>query len=1022
LSTNKSRIFSLLFCALCIFWCDFWFQVKPRAQQPGSADVDFFREKILPILSSRCQSCHSDTLKLSGLTLESSEGLRTGGAHGPVVVSGNPGLSRLYRRVARLEKPYMPMEGAPLSRDEVAWLKTWIERGAVWPESIKPDKAHPTANSSAANAQNGTATPGLSANAILFQERISPILSARCLSCHNEERKYSGLSLESLLGFQNGGWHGPVVAPGKPEESRLYRVLARLEKPYMPLSPTGGPGEPLPEEEVNQIKRWIEAGAEWPMGAKAGQAEEARLAKLEELRKLENRPITAEERQWWAFQKPVRPAIPKVKGQADVRNPIDAFILSALEAKGLRPAPLASRRTLIRRVYFDLIGLPPKPEEMEAFLNDPSPEAYGKLVNRLLDSERYGERWARHWLDVVRYADSDGYEYDRLRPNSWRYRDYVIRSFNQDKPYNRFVREQLAGDELPDRDYDSVVALGFCRNGPFIGDMVLMQNEMTRQDELDDMVTATGAAFLGLTVGCARCHNHKYDPIAQKDYYRLVAVFSPSVRANLPLAPPAIAQAYERQVQEIDRKIDALAQQIRVLQKPTLQRLLDSKYRELPEPLQIAIRTGPAKRTEAQKRQAEQVITSTSVTEAELLAALGEEDRRKTEELKAQIAELEKTKPQPLPVAMAITDPTPTPSKSYFLHRGSILSKGSEMEPGVPEVLAPPGADVRFPQPCPGARTTGRRLALANWLASEENPLAARVMVNRLWQHHFGKGLVGTPNDFGRMGEAPSHPELLDWLATEFVRQGWSIKAMHRLMLTSRTYQQSSTFTDAANLKKDPENRLLWKMRLHRLEGEIIRDSILAVSGALNLKAGGPGIFPEVDAGLIESSPKEAAQLLYQRWPVTRDGPEVWRRSIYVTQMRTVTAPIMDLFDPPESVSSCPKRNTTTVAPQALQLLNNKFVAGQSFIFAERLWNEVGKDRPSQIQRAFRLAFGRLPEPPELQDSLAFLKKQEGYHRTYDLKLLAGGVDPAEIPLPEKAALMDLCHSLFNSNEFIYLN
>jgi hypothetical protein len=659
---------------------------------------------------------------------------------------------------------------------------------------------------------------------------------------------------------------------------------------------------------------------------------------------------------------------------------------------------------------------------VEAFVQDPSPDAYERLVNRLLDSERYGERWARHWLDVVRYADSDGYEYDRLRPNSWRYRDYVIRSFNQDKPYNRFVREQLAGDELPDRDYDSVVALGFCRNGPFIGDMVLMQNEMTRQDELDDLVTTTGAAFLGLTVGCARCHNHKYDPIAQKDYYRLVAVFSPSVRAELPLVPAPLAQEYERQVQEIDRKIDALAQQIRVLQKLTLQRLLESKYRELPEPLQIAVRTDPAKRTEAQKRQAEQVLTSTSVTEAELSTALGEEDRKKTEALKAQMAELEKTKPQPLPVAMAVTDPTTAPSKSYFLHRGSLLSKGSEMEPGVPEVLAPPGADVRFPPPPPGSRTTGRRLALANWLASEENPLAARVMVNRIWQHHFGRGLVGTPNDFGRMGEAPSHPKLLDWLATEFVRQGWSIKAMHRLMLTSRTYQQSSTFRDATNLKVDPENRLLWKMRLHRLEGEVIRDSILAVSGALNLKTGGPGVFPEVDAGLIESSPKEAAQLLYSRWPITRDGPDVWRRSIYVTQMRTITAPILDLFDPPESISSCPKRNTTTVAPQSLQILNNKSVAGQSVIFAERLRNEVGKDWSSQIQKAFLLAFGRPPEPPELQASLAFLKKQESYHRAHNLRLLGGGVDPAEIHQPEKAALIDLCHSLFNSNEFIYLN
>jgi Protein of unknown function (DUF1553)/Protein of unknown function (DUF1549)/Planctomycete cytochrome C len=1007
------RLVSLLVCMLGVFDGASQSQRQLLAQQTNQPDGQVFDSQIRSILRSRCQSCHNDALKLSGLSLQSADGLNTGALHGPVVVPGKPEQSRLFRRVARLEKPYMPMEGEPLPEREVALLKRWIEKGAGWPQ--------PAPSFAEADKQAMPRETSLSANARFFQEKIFPIVSSRCLSCHNDERKYSGITLESYLGFQNGGWHGPVVVPGKPDESRLYRAVARLEKPYMPLGPGGGPGEPLPDEEVKLIRQWIEGGAEWPKEARAEQAEKARLATLQELAKLEERLVSPEERQWWAFQKPVRPPVPQIKNPADVRNPIDAFVLSALEGKGLRPAPLALRRVLIRRLYFDLIGLPPKPEDVEAFVNDPAADAYLKLVDRVLGSERYGERWARHWLDVVRYADSDGYEYDRLRPNSWRYRDYVIRSFNQDIPYDRFIREQLAGDELPDRNYDSLVALGFCRNGPFIGDMVLMQNEMTRQDELDDIVTTTGAAFLGLTVGCARCHNHKYDPIAQKDYYRLIAVFSPSVRTNLPLAPPHLVENYVREVQEIDRKIDGLAQQTRVLQKPTRQRLLEAKYRELPEPLQIALRTEPAKRTEAQRRQAVQVLTSTNVTEAELLAALSEADRKQTEQLKTQIAELEKTKPVPLPVAMAITDPTDKPSKSYFLHRGSTLSKGSEMQPGVLEVLTPPGSEVNLP-PAAAAKTTGRRLALANWLASENNPLTARVMVNRLWQHHFGRGLVGTPNDFGKMGDTPSHPELLDWLANEFVRQGCSIKAMHRLIVTSRTYQQDSSFSDPGNSKKDPENRLLWKMPLQRLEGEIVRDAILAVSGALNLKAGGPGVFPEVDRGLIESSPKESPQLLYQRWPVTQDGPEVWRRSVYVTQLRTVTAPILDLFDPPDNITSCPKRNTTTVAPQALQLLNNKFVTGQAMIFAERLRNDVGRDAALQIEKAFLLAFGRKPEPQEVQASLAFLKNQETYHRNHNLRLADQGVDPAEIQPPDKAALMDLCHSLFNTNEFIYVN
>ncbi len=879
-------------------------------------------------------------------------------------------------------------------------------------------KTEPAGQSLEKKTESEAKTMQADPDAVFFEENILPILSARCQLCHNDERKYAGLTLETRDGLQNGGWHGPVVVPGNPEASRLYRRVARLEKPYMPLSPGGGTnGEPLSKDQIALLKLWIERGAKWPKDPKDVEREKENLERVEGLRKLEERPIADKERQWWAFQKPVRPPVPVVRDIALVENPIDVFVLAVLQSKGLKPAPLAARRTLIRRLYFDLIGLPPRPEEVEAFVNDPSPDAFEKLIDRLLDSERYGERWARHWLDVARYADSDGYEYDKLRPHSWRYRDYVIQSLNQDKPYDRFIREQLAGDQLADGNYDSLIALGFCRNGPFIGDMVLMQNEQTRQDELDDLVGTTGAAFLGLTVGCARCHNHKYDPIPQKDYYRMVAVFAPSVRQDLPLAPPDIVEKYESRIRELDIQIDTIQSQIREFHKPTRQRLLEEKFRELPETLQIALKTEPARRTDAQKRQANEVLGSTEVGEAEILAALSGEDKKKTEALKAQIADLEKTKPPPLPLAQAITEPTPFPSKSYFLHRGNILSKGSEVQPGVLTVLNSPGTEVIFPRTSADARSTGRRLALANWICSENNPLTARVMVNRIWQHHFGKGLVGTPNDFGSMGERPSHPEVLDWLATEFVRQGWSIKAMHRLLLTSHTYQQSSTFANPANEKIDPENLLLWRMRLLRLEGEAMRDSILAVSGALNLKAGGPGIFPEVDRSLIESSSKES-----ERWPVTQDGPEVWRRSVYVTQMRTVTAPIMDLLDPPDSVSSCPRRNSTTVATQALQLLNNRFVAGQSAIFAERIRNEVGKDPSLQIQRAYYLALSRPPQALELERSLAFLKQQTAYHHEHNQKLLRQGIDPADILAPEKAALVDLCHSLFNVNEFVYVN
>ncbi|MEW5976245.1 MAG: PSD1 and planctomycete cytochrome C domain-containing protein [Acidobacteriota bacterium] len=986
-----------------------------NALQPArswTSEAEFFTNQILPIFAARCQSCHNRALKLSGLSLESAAALETGGTLGPVVVPGNPLQSRLYRRVARIEQPFMPMEGEVLSESEVKLIKSWIERGAVWPKEGRSNKASVT---QAVESGPEEQEPW-SANARLFKEMVQPILSARCGNCHNDERKYSGFTLETRSGFFSGGWHGPVVLVGKPEQSRLYRRIAHLEKTYMPF----GQGEPLPASEIDLIKEWIEGGAEWPEDAQTREEEQARHARLKDMEKLENRPVTGEEREWWSFVKPVRPAVPAVKHTARVKNPIDAFILAALEAKGLQPAPMASRQMLIRRVYLDVIGLPPSPEEVQAFQSDPSPDAYQKVVDRLLDSERYGERWGRHWLDVVRYADSDGYEYDRLRPNAWRYRDYVIRSFNHDKPYSQFILEQLAGDELPQPSYDSLTALGFCRSGPFIGDMVLMQNEMTRQDELDDVVSTTSAAFLGLTMGCARCHNHKYDPLSQKDYYRMVAVFAPSVRTEMPLVPDHVAERYDREVFKIDRQVDKLTQELYRLQKPVRDRLLEAKYKELPEPIQIAIRTDPAKRTEAQKRQAIQVMGSVRVKEDELMAALSVEDRKKAEELKKQIEDLEKSKPSPLPSAMAITDPTTTPANSYFLHRGSTMSKGSAMEPGPPLVLSASDREIVFPKPGPQAKTTGRRLALAKWLASEENPLTTRVMVNRIWQHHFGKGIVETPNDFGRMGAEPTNQQLLDWLATEFVRQGWSVKAMHRLILMSNTYQQASNFTHSANENKDPQNKLLWKMPMQRLEGEIIRDSILAVSGGLNLKAGGPGVFPELDPGLIGLI--EATQNKDQQWPVTQDGPALWRRSVYVTQKRSVTAPIMDLFDPPDLVSSCPTRNTTTVAPQALQLLNNKFVIGQSTLFAERLRNEMGKDRAQEIDRAFWLSYGRPPDAVELGASIEFLKIQEAYHSAQVAKLEERGVDPANIPAPDKAALIDFCHSLFNSNEFIYVN
>jgi len=495
----------------------------------------------------------------------------------------------------------------------------------------------------------------------------------------------------------------------------------------------------------------------------------------------------------------------------------------------------------------------------------------------------------------------------------------------------------------------------------------------------------------------------------------MVAVFAPAQRKDIPLAPQKLTKEYEAAVAEVDHKIEKIRDEIKQIQKLTRERLLEGKYKKLPEPVQIAIKTPAEQRTEAQKLQAEQAKYSIGVSEAEIGKELSPEDKKKIEPLEASVAALEKSKPSPLPLAQGVMEPGSAAAPSFFLHRGSTQSKGSEMAPGVLSVLHAPGAEPVFPAPASDSTSTQRRLTLANWIASPANPLTARVMINRIWQHHFGRGLVGTPNDYGRMGEKPTHPELLDWLATEFVRQGWSVKAMHRLIVTSRTYQQASWFTNEANSKKDPENHLLWKMPLQRLEGEAVRDSILTVAGSLNLKMGGPGIFPEVDPEILRGA-------AYQVWPKTTDGPEMWRRSVYITQMRSITAPILDLFDPPDSISSCARRNVTTVAPQALQLLNNRFVTNQSEIFAERLMNEMGRDLTAQIDRGFRLALGRAAEPREAKAALLFAERQREFHRQRRVELEQQGVDPAEISAPDKAALIDFCHALINLNEFVYVN
>jgi hypothetical protein len=693
-------------------------------------------------------------------------------------------------------------------------------------------------------------------------------------------------------------------------------------------------------------------------------------------------PIPPIKRDHWAWKPPVRPPVPAVKDPTWIENPIDAFILARLDAAGLRPAARASREQLIRRVTFDLIGLPPTPEEIDAFVRDPAPDAWERVIDRLLASPHYGERWGRHWLDLARYADSNGYEFDEVRPDAWRYRDYVIRSFNADKPYDRFILEQLAGNEIDPANPDALIATAFNLLGPDMTDA--SSQAQRRQNTLNDMTDTAGLVFLGLTIACARCHDHKFEPIPQTDYYRLQAFFAPaSFRHDLPIASDAERSAHADALRRYNDLTRPVRTQIDQLEAPYRRQLYEAKLAKLSAEAQAAHKTPPAERTPAQKELVEKTARLLTVGPAEVQKALSEEDRIRHKELTAALRAFDRDKPAPLPVTMGLQDADGPPPATYRLERGELANRGEAVEPGYPLILLPGHrpAPARV-EPLPG--TTGRRAALARWIARSDHPLTARVLVNRLWQHHFGRGIVGTPSDFGVRGERPTHPELLDWLAVEFVARGWSVKAMHRLMLTSATYQQS-TRADPAALARDPDNRLLSRMNRLRLEGEVIRDTLLAVSGRLNPALGGPGVFPPV--------PPEALQG-FKGWTASPDPRDHVRRSVYIFARRNLRFPFLEAFDLPDTNLSCPKRERSTTAPQALALLNASDVTEAARALAERIARQAQTDE-DRVTLAYRLTLGRRPTPTELRLSREFLQ---------------------ESPLSE------LCRALFNVNEFIYLD
>jgi hypothetical protein len=688
------------------------------------------------------------------------------------------------------------------------------------------------------------------------------------------------------------------------------------------------------------------------------------------------------------FQPPRRPPLPTVKDAVWVRNPVDRFILSRLEAKGLAPNRPAARLRLLRRVTHDLTGLPPTITEQQAFLNDTRPGAYERVVDRLLGSPRFGERWAQHWLDLVRYAETDGFKEDALRPDAHRYRDWVIQALNDNLPYDTFVQWQLAGDELAPGNAQALIATGFNRLWP--DEYNAANLEQRRQEILDDTIDTTGLVFLGLTVGCARCHDHKYDPLSQRDYFRLQSFFAAMQPRELPL-PGEAFETYRRQRAAWESATRHVRDEIDQLLQAKRRQLHASALEKFRAEIQEAVRTPAERRTPYQWLIAQMALKQADAAARAAPARLPAEGKKRYQELLKKLAALGAPPAAPA-TAMATTDVGLVAPPTYRLIGGDWRKPGRELRPGFPAFLgqAEPGTHLAA-----GLPSTGRRAALARWLTRPDHPLTARVMVNRLWQHHFGQGIVATASDFGAQGTPPTHPELLDWLAVELVQSGWDLKRIHRLLLTSAAYRQDSA-VDASNplharaLAVDRGNDLLWHARRRRLEGEAIRDAMLALSGELNVRMFGPSARPVLPANLSKYA-----------WKPDERPHDRHRRSVYVMARRNLRFPLFDAFDLPDMHNSCSRRLTTTTAPQALLLLNGEQALGHARTWAQALRARHGDDPEAIVRAGYRAAWGGPAEDVEVKLALRFLARQPG--------------DPGVV-------LADFCHALLNTNEFVYVD
>ena len=860
---------------------------------------------------------------------------------------------------------------------------------------------------------------------------LPAVFGEQCSACHSPKLKTSGFSVDSLESIKaGGGKFGRAVISGHPEASPLVKLLKGELSPRMPL------GKQLPPADIARIEDWIRSMPAEAVPAAGGP-------------------------QWrWPFEKPVKRDPPKVSNHAWVRNPIDAFVLKKLEENDIPPAPPAAKRVLARRVYLDLVGMPPAAEEMEAYLADSSPDAYEKLIDKLLADPRYGERWGRHWLDLVRYGETSGLEGDGAIGNAWRYRDWVIQAFNDDMPYDRFVALQLAGADEHSKtrnnyqpDIQGHIPLGFLRVAPW--DRSNLVAEEVRQNYLSEVTTATGSIFLGLTLGCARCHDHKYDPIPMKDFYRMQAFFQAVQVENVtvPYKDKAFAARAEEKIKEYEERLKNGPEKLALddFEKAMLAKLVAARKAQPAEKewkaedlrLELRRESGKIFTAEDRLRHADLLDDANRTLDPDERAALDAFEKKllvklkagyaaglldprtrfdqlKLEDVRAELGRetstvftagererhralsneievlrrrLERWRPEALTVRNVPGPPAgPMITPTRILNRGDYRQPGEEVRPGFLSAITgnsePAELDNDRYRQFP---TRGWRTTLARWIVSEDNPLAARVMVNRIWQHHFGAGIVATPSDFGANGARPTHPELLDWLAVTFREQGWSVKELHRLMLSSNTYRQSSDNQAAQQNTKDPENKLLWRMNRRRLEAEAIRDSILFMSGRLKREMGGPSVFPPLPEDLADFARYGRTGGLM--WEPNEKEEDALRRSVYIFQRRSLPLPMMASFDALPFSESCERRSATTTPLQALSMMNGDLVHEEASHLARRAEREAGAGFREQVARAFRIVLNREPSAEELKRSAE----------------LGSGLEA-------------VCRVLLNSNEFLYVD